>query len=133
MEGDRKYHIGPVEVTRHRVDWTDAGPDFFDFSDATLARVMAIPKDFAGHLYLNPAFTVKASPSVPEDVFLRQASRACIIWNKKIARVLGNRARRRAARNAANLERTMAFSGFLMIGGKHVHTKNLNRTLALSQ
>src|SRR5262249_48957275 len=111
----------------------NAAPDFYDFSDAALARVMAIPKGFMGHLYLNPAFTVCAPSSVPEEVFLRQANRACIIWNKQIGRVLGNRARKRAARNAANLERMMAFSGFLMIRGKHVHTKNLNRTVALSQ
>jgi hypothetical protein len=133
MEGDRTYYIGPVEVTRHRVDWANADPDFIDFSNATLRRIMALPAGFRDHIYLNPAFTVRAPSSVPEDVFLRQANRACILWNKQIASVLGNRKRKRAARNATDLNRQTVFSGFLMIHGKEVHAKKLNQAAALPQ
>lgn len=127
MRPDRMYWIGPVEITRHHVDWADLDPDFNDLARLSLNRLDSILLNAVGdHHYLNPAFSLKAAAEVPEQVFLRQANRACILWNKQIARVLSNGIRKRAAKRVPDNVRMLAFSGVLLLHGRLAHTKRLN-------
>lgn len=125
MRGDRSYRIGPVQTTRHYVDWADLDPDFNDLANLTLGRALSI-KPGSDHFYFNPGFSLKAPGEVAEETFLRQANRACILWNKQVSRILGCGARKRAAKRVPNDVRMLAFSGFLILHGQGAHSKRLN-------
>lgn len=133
MASDRTYRRGLVQITRHDVDWENLDSDFDDLVNATSARLLALPLPISGHIYLNPAFTVEAPDDVPERIFLSQANRACIVWNKQLSRVIGSGARKRAARRASNFERMMVFSGALILHGKGAHAKRLNQAPCLQK
>lgn len=128
MRGDRSYRLGPVQITRHFVDWHQSGPDFSDFALRTYGRIRSMPPGTQDHFYFNPAYTVTAAGSVPEDIFLEQAERACILWMKQLDRVLRPRARKKAARKASHNERMLVFSGTLILHGRPAHIKRLNRS-----
>jgi hypothetical protein len=126
MQTDRSYRIGPVQVTRHFLDWPQMGPGFSEFAQLTYQRLCAIPPECNDHIYLNPHFTVTAPATIPEGVFLRQAQRACILWKKQLVRWLGRGPVRRAVKKATPGERGLVFSGMLFLKGRPVHIKRLN-------
>lgn len=126
MRDDRSYRIGPVQITRRFLDWTEMGPGFGEFAQLTFQQVCAIPPESTDHVYLNPSFTVTAPATVPEAVFLRQAQRACILWKKQLARWLTRGALRRAVMRATPGERMLVFNGTLSLNGRPAHIKRLN-------
>jgi hypothetical protein len=128
MRHDRSYRIGPIQVTKHALDWCQFGPDFGDFALLTYERIGAMPSGTTDHYYFNPAYTVTAPGTVLEAVFLQQARRACILWMKQIDRVLGSRARKRAVKRHTHGERMLVFSGTLVLQGRSVHIKRLNES-----
>ncbi len=128
MRHDRSYQIGPVQITRHTLDWRQCGPDFGDFALLTYERIGTMPPGTTDHYYFNPAYTVRAAGSVPEAVFLQQARRACILWMKQMDRVLGPRARKRAVKRHTHGERMLVFSGTLFLQGRPAHIKRLNES-----
>lgn len=128
MRRDRSYQIGPVRITRHNLGWREFGPDFGDFALLTYERIEAMPPGTTDHYYFNPAYTVTAAGTVPEAVFLQQATRACILWMKQIDRVLGPRARKRAAKKHTHGDRMLVFSGTLFLHGRSAHIKRLNES-----
>jgi len=125
MRPDRSYWFGPVQITRHHVNWADLDPDFNDLANLTLHRLLSI-RPGSDHFYFNPGFSLRAPGEVAEGIFLQQANRACILWNKQISGVLGCGARKRAAKRVSNDVRMLAFSGALILHGKGVHSKRLN-------
>lgn len=125
MRCDRSYQIGPVQITRHYVNWADLGPDFNDLANLTLDRASSITPG-SDHFYLNPGFSLKAPGEVAEETFLRQANRACILWNKHVSSILGSGARKRVAKRVPDDVRMLAFSGVLILHGQGVHSKRLN-------
>jgi len=129
MSSDRSYWIGPVQITKHFLDWEQLGPDFGDFARLTFQRLTAI-LPCTDHIYLNPAYSVRAAPTVPENVFLPQAKRACILWAMKMDRMLGRGTRRRAAKRYEPGERMLIFSGVLFLKGCPAHTKRINESIS---
>jgi hypothetical protein len=124
---DRIYTIGPVTITRHLVDWPNLGPDLKDFAALTYNRYLALLPLSPDHRYLNPMFSLFAPSEVPEDVFLRQANRACILWMKQLKKVASQRRIRRfQLRESTAGERMMVTSGFLVLSGKEAHITRLN-------
>ncbi len=77
MRHDRSYQIGPVQITRHTLDWRQCGPDFGDFALLAYERIGAMPPGTTDHYYFNPAYTVRAVGSVPEAVFLQHEPVCC--------------------------------------------------------
>lgn len=130
MGRDRSYRIGPVQITKHALDWRQFGPDFGDFALLTYERIRAMPAGTTDHYYFNPAYTVKALGTIPEVIFIQQAKRACILWMKQIDRVLGPRARKRESKRHTHGERMLVFSGTLVLQGRPAHIKRLNESSA---
>jgi len=124
---DKIYKIGPVNVTRHPIDWSQLGPDLRDFADVTFGRIKLLPFLASDHRYLNPRFSLFAPGEVAEQTFLRQANRACMLWMRQLKKVVGTAGVRRfQLRESEPADRMKATSGFLVLSGRIVHIKRLN-------
>jgi hypothetical protein len=126
-------HIGDVTLARH---W----PDFNDLAWSTLqhllplgssqgpdSKVQAVfryvirraPHFGLGTVFANPAFVVQA-PALSR-AFLREARQSQLAWFKQLGSVLGSAGRmKRAMRAAHPIIRQLAYTGVMVVAGKHV-------------
>jgi hypothetical protein len=120
MPDEKTYHAGSIRVVKYWVPWEDL--DWASLADLTLGRLLEARLGEGLH-YHNPEYSLYAPPGTPTDLFVGQARRAQVLWNKRIARVLGAGVRRRAIKREEPLRRQLAFTGVLTIEGKHFHPK----------
>jgi hypothetical protein len=111
---DKTYTLGPITITKHVIEWDD-------IEGNVQRRLAAVPA--GATVYLNPEYTVASGERAPTDQFVKQARRAQVLWNKRLARVLGAGRRRRAIKQADPATRQLQFTGIMLLEGKPVHPK----------
>jgi len=110
----RRYTRDGVQIVKVYVDWSQHDPG----GCARRNIKWIVDSDHhQGHAYVNPGFILTAPATVPEKVFLVEARRACILWNKRLARVFGSSQRRKMIK-ALPLDEQIFFStGALFLNG----------------
>jgi len=114
MNDVKSYMVGKVTITRHTIDWNDV--------EGSVQRRLAAPASETKS-YVNPMFTVTAPADCPTQAFVKQARRAQIIWNKRLARVLGTGNRKRQIKTADPDTRQLKFTGIMVLNGARLPPK----------
>lgn len=115
MSAERsRYSAGPIEITKYHIDWTD-------LPGSVEARLKAVSAD--GRYYLNPEYTVVGPADAPLEQFVKQARRAQVLWNKRLARVFGSGGRKRMVKKADPALRQLINSGVMLLEGVPVNPK----------
>lgn len=117
---EKSYQAGPVRITKHFVPWIEGSWE--QFAQITARRALQTPLDGGLH-YFNPEYTLYAPAGTDPAVFLKQVRRALALWQKRIGRVLGVAARRRAIKREDPAQRPLTFTGILIMNGKSIHPK----------
>lgn len=108
------------------VDLEHCGPELWDFQDSTLNSLESyLSENSYDHFYANPMFTVRATPDVPDEEFLKQAEVACIEWLRLIRKVLGRGAFDRKLKPLNPVLNAASSVGFLYLNGMPVPAKRL--------
>lgn len=108
------YNVGPITVTKYLVDWDD-------LEGSVLRRLAGVPA--GATVYFNAEYTVTGPGEGVLGQFVKQARRAQVLWNKRLARVLGAGRRRRMVRGAGPHERQLLSTGVMFVSGKPMHPK----------
>jgi hypothetical protein len=91
MNAHTTYNVGPISVTKHIIDWND-------LEGGVRTRLAAVVP--CGTIYLNPKYSVAGPGDAPIELFVKQARRARVLWNWRLARALGSGARKRPVKQA---------------------------------
>jgi hypothetical protein len=111
---ERTYHIGTIAITKHIVAW--------DHLERSVSQRLETVHPEAT-VYLNPEYTVSAPEGAPTELFVLQARRAQLLWNKRLARTLGAGVRKRLVKKAEPAARQLGFTGIMLLRGRPVHPK----------
>jgi hypothetical protein len=126
----KSYDVGPIRITKHAIDWDDPREAVRERVQTVVAEALREPVmtvATAPTVYFNPEYTVTAPPGTPLRLFVKQARRALVLWNKRCSRVLGSAQRRRVQKQMNYIDRRLMFTGILIVAGEPVHADCLKR------
>jgi hypothetical protein len=107
----KSYKAGEIHVTKHAVEWDD-------IEQSVMRRLAEVPTGATA--YLNGEYTLTAPEGTPLDAFMKQTRRFLVLWNKRLARVLGAGVRKKMIKQAEFPFRQILFTGVLILRGELV-------------